>query len=59
MVLLSFVKVTGSTIDNHEVLVRIGPFNGANSFGVSLDGRDFNPVDTPGALKCSLAAPSR
>ena len=46
MPLLSYLKVTGSTIDNHEVLVRAGPVDRANPFGVSIDGCDFKPVDT-------------
>ena len=40
------MKVTGSTVDNHEVLVRTGPVNRINPFGASLDGGDFKPVDT-------------
>jgi len=43
---LQNVKVTGSMIDNHEVLVRAGPLDGATPFGVSLNGSDFKPVDT-------------
>merc|ERR1719374_443716 len=43
---LQNVKVTGSMIDNHEVLVRAGPLDGATPFGVSLNGSDFKPVHT-------------
>jgi len=43
---LQNVKVTGSMIDNYEVLVRAGPLDGATPFGVSLNGSDFKPVDT-------------
>ena len=43
---LSYVTVTGSTIDNHEVLVRTGLVDRSNPFGVSFDGRDIKPVDT-------------
>ena len=39
------VKVTSSTIDNHEELVQAGPLTEANPFGVSLGGRGFKPVD--------------
>ena len=49
VLLLLSVKVTGSTIDNHEVLVRTGPVDRTNPFGVSLDGRDSKLVDTLGA----------
>ena len=42
---LLYVKVTSSTIDCHEDLVRAGPLKEANPFGVSLGGRDFKPVD--------------
>ena len=43
---LSYVMVTGSAIDTHEILVLAGPSVEANPFGVSLDGREFQPVDT-------------
>ena len=43
---LSHVKVTGSAIDNHAVLVRPRPLDEANLFGFSVDDRDFKHVDT-------------
>jgi len=43
---LKNVKMTGSMVDNNEILVRKGPLDGATPFGVSLDGSDFEAVDT-------------
>ena len=30
-----------------EVFVRAGPFDGTSSFGVSFDGSELNPINTP------------
>ena len=43
---LSDVKMTGPMMDNCEVLVPVGPFDGAPPYGVSLNGSNFKPVDT-------------
>ena len=66
MLLLSHVKVMGSTIDNHEVLVRAGPLDGVHPSGVSLVGCSFSSTvqrrrarGSPGAkLRMKLGAPS-
>ena len=39
VLLLSDVKVTGSMIDNREVLARAGPLDGATASGVSRSTR--------------------
>jgi len=43
---LQNVKMTGSMIEGHEVLVRAGPLDGAAPFGISFDGSDFKPINT-------------
>ena len=66
MLFLSYVKVMGSTIDNHEVLVRAGPLDGVHPSGVSLVGCSFSSTvqrqrarGSPGAkLRMKLGAPS-
>merc|ERR1719374_511169 len=43
---LQNVKMKGSMMDGHEVLVRAGPLDGAAPFGISFDGSDFKPINT-------------
>lgn len=46
---LQNVKIAGSQMENHEVLVRAGPLDGATPFGVSVDGGAFKPIDASGS----------
>ena len=42
---LQNLHIAGSEMENHEVLVRAGPLDGATPFGVSVDGGAFKPMD--------------
>jgi hypothetical protein len=54
---LQNVKLTGSMMDGHEVLVRAGPLDGASPFAVSFDGGDFQPIDAARGFE-SFSAPA-
>jgi len=48
---LQHVKMSGSILEYHEILVRAGPLDGAVPFGVSLDGSGFKPIDASSSSK--------
>jgi len=54
---LQDVKLTGSMMDGHEVLVRAGPLDGAAPFAVSFDGGDFQPINAARDFE-SFSAPA-
>jgi len=50
---LQTVKVTGSLIDHHEVMVRAGSLETSVPFGISLNGSAFIPIGSSGSSSFS------